>query len=190
MTAKFSFPRLPLIAAFLAAAPVAHAGLAGYWNFDEGAGATAHDYTVNDNEGTLTAIAGGGSVPVWVAGHTAAPSDHALQFSQGNVQIQTGASDTVTCDFSPGMGYRLPTEAEWEKAARGWSAGKRFPGGDAISHDQANHYATTSHGYDLGPTDGFHPSYDDGVPPHTAPAGTFAPNGYGLQDMAGNVFEW
>ncbi len=103
---------------------------------------------------------------------------------------KAGASDTVTCDFSPGMGYRLPTEAEWEKAARGWSAGKRFPDGDTISHDQANYYASTSHGYDLGPTDGFHPTYDDGVPPYTAPAGTFAPNGYGLQDMAGNLFEW
>ena len=94
---------------------------------------------------------------------------------------------------SNAAGFRLPTKTEWEYAARGGLEGKRFPRGDTISHAEANYHAIIgAWDYDLtgaGGYGGWHPDYDDEPLPYTSPAGSFPTNGFGLCDMAGNVWE-
>jgi formylglycine-generating enzyme required for sulfatase activity len=108
----------------------------------------------------------------------------AAVYRSGDVDVQ---NDWVNWS----AGYRLPTEAEWEKAARGGLSGKRFPWGNTIDWSHANYYAyPVGYSYDLAPTSGYDPTFNDGVYPYTSPVGHFAPNGYGLYDMAGNVWEW
>ena len=80
--------------------------------------------------------------------------------------------------------YKLPTEAQWEYAARGGLSIAQFPWGDALPDGRRANYADKNTDFEWRDRNS-----DDGYK-YVAPVGSYEPNGYGLYDMAGNVLEW
>ena len=91
------------------------------------------------------------------------------EYNQPNQPV-VGLHWKAARDYCEWAGERLPTEAEWEKAARGGLEGKRYPWGDSINPKQANY------GHHVG---------------QATPVGSYpSENSYGFYDMMGNVSEW
>jgi len=101
--------------------------------------------------------------------------DSRIKRSGGRLSIESGYSKHPVVGvtwygsiaYAKWVGKRLPTEAEWEVAARGGFENLLYPTGDEIEKTQANFFSSD-----------------------TIAVMSYAPNGYGLYDMPGNVYEW
>ena len=120
----------------------------------------------------------------WVAGaswrHPEGP-DGTIDGKDDHPVVQVSWDDALA--YSKWAGKRLPSEAEWEYAARGGLEGRKYawgdvfqPGSKPLANTWQGHFPDSN-------------TRDDGFP-RTAPVKSFPPNGYGLHDMIGNVWEW
>ena len=150
--------------------------------------ATAHGYTFdNAGEGTAT------NHPVYyISWYDVIKWLNARSEKEGRTPVyykdvaQTTIYKTGQVNVTNGMvkwtsnGYRLPTEAEWEYAARGGTTTRFYTGNCISSETQANYNGNV-------PWSGCPSGYAPGA---TTVVGSFAENPWGLHDMAGNVQEW
>ena len=120
----------------------------------------------------------------WVNGadwkHPEGPTSN-IETRSNHPVVQISFEDALA--YCAWAGKRLPTEAEWEFAARGGLLNQVYVWGSeppGVTQPQANLW-TGSFPHDNTAMDGF---------VRTAPVGSYAPNGYGLYDMSGNVWEW
>ena len=102
-------------------------------------------------------------------GHRALP-DWVPDYSPTDQHPVVGVSWHDAMAYATWTNKRLPTEAEWEKAARSGLTSQKYPWGNAIDASKAN--------------------YGENVGATTTPVDRYMPNAYGLHDMAGNVWEW
>ena len=121
-----------------------------------------------DRERTFRSV---GEPYVW---SDSGPSKRRFEHPVTLVRWEDAASYCAWLSATSGRAVRLPTEAEWEKAARGGLARTRYPWGDRLDRDMANFLNDPS----LKSLKG------------TTPCRTYPPNGYGLFDAVGNVWEW
>ena len=112
-----------------------------------------------------------GGAHVWAQGHPAPErGDHPVTL----VRYDDAVAYCAWLSATIGRVFRLPTEAEWEKAARGGTESKRYPWGDRLDRNMANFLVDPAQRSSQG----------------TTPCRTFPANPFGLFDMAGNVWEW
>ena len=117
-------------------------------------------------------------------GHRAPDWDAVSEYSPTDQYPIINVSWPDAMAYAEWAGKRLPTEAEWEKAARGGLVGAKYPWGNTTPNGTQCNFADKSRSKSWADKDA-----DDGYQ-FTAPVGSFPANRYGLHDMGGNVWEW
>ena len=120
--------------------------------------------------------------------------DWVHRYSRTDAHPVIGVSWHDARAYAKWAGKRLPTEAEWEKAARGGLIQKNYAWGDSAVNGTHCNFADKNlriiWDREREPEDNWaDENLDDGYA-YTAPIGSYPPNGYGLYDMVGNVWEW
>jgi formylglycine-generating enzyme required for sulfatase activity/tRNA A-37 threonylcarbamoyl transferase component Bud32 len=112
-----------------------------------------------------------------------------LSIREGFEEVYTIKKDLVTANWYA-KGYRLPTEAEWEYAARGGGKNTRFGNGKDSAHPDEINFDCSSPEVALSQAAERKYSIEGTYRMRTVPVGSFAPNHLGLYEMSGNVLEW